>query len=220
MEIFVEAAEMKRKPLRQQRAILLSCIGPLGLQLYRELEKDIKASGKVKFEVEGQESKTEAVHTCEDILNAIGEYYAPYRNITQERYAFFTTIQGTRDVDVFVRELKEEAAECDFCAACKDSLIKDVLLIGMSDGSLRRKLLDEPRLTLSEAVLRCRSAQIMQGVNAAIQNEDMNRAVRRGVFSRRAVALSAVDFFSKKYLRLGALRCLCGELTRHCVVDK
>ena len=72
--------------------------------------------------VEGQEAKTEteAVHTCEDILNAIGEYHAPYRNTTQERYAFFTTIQGTRDVDVFVRELKEKAAECNFCPLAEE----------------------------------------------------------------------------------------------------
>ena len=113
-EIFSEAAGLHKKPLSQQRAILLSCIGPLGLELYRELEHEIPMTGEIKSEGVGTPAK---LHTCNDILAAIEKYYAPYRNTTQERYSFFTATQGALDIDSYVRLLKEKAKQCEFCSS-------------------------------------------------------------------------------------------------------
>lgn len=109
-EIFFEAADREKKPLRQQRAILLTCIGFVGLELYRKLEAEIERTGTVK--IEG--SEPEKIHTCADILDAFANYYAPYRNTTQVGYTFFTSSQGSHDIDTFVQDLKEKAGDCGF----------------------------------------------------------------------------------------------------------
>lgn len=67
-EIFSEAAKLHKKPMRQQRAILLTRIGPLGLELYRELEQDIFKVGTIKGETNEQDAK---IHWCDDILRTI-----------------------------------------------------------------------------------------------------------------------------------------------------
>ena len=65
------------------------------------------------------------------------------------------TVQEGRSIDVFVTDLRRRAAYCDF-GAIKESLIRDQIVVGISDPKLRERLLRETDLTLEKAVKLCR----------------------------------------------------------------
>ena len=51
----------------------------------------------------------------------------------------------------FVTELKRLSGDCEF-GTVKDSLIKDVVIIGVLEDSLRERMLREPDIELTKAV--------------------------------------------------------------------
>ena len=69
------------------------------------------------------------------ILNALGTYCVRRKNRTYERYVFRMTTQEDRTIDVFVTDLRRRAEHCDF-GVLKDSLIRDQIVVGISDPKL------------------------------------------------------------------------------------
>jgi len=45
--------------------------------------------------------------------------------------------------DAFLSDLLELAKTCEFCVVCQDSLIRDRIIIGLRDGDIIDKLLEE-----------------------------------------------------------------------------
>lgn len=93
--------------------------------------------------------------TVQGILTALETYCVPRKYTTYERYVFRTTVQEDRSFDVFVTDLRRRAEYCDF-GGIKDSLIRDQIVVGISDLKLRERLLRETDLTLEKAIKLCR----------------------------------------------------------------
>ena len=53
--------------------------------------------------------------------------------------------------DEFMIQLKKLSIDCEF-GGLKNSLIKDIVVIGVTDDSLRERILREPNLTLERAI--------------------------------------------------------------------
>ena len=86
------------------------------------------------------------------ILEKFDEYCSPRKNLTFLRYIFFTYRQKEGEsFDDFVTQLKKLSADREF-GEFKDSLIRDVIIIGVSDNRLRERLLREPSLSLDNAI--------------------------------------------------------------------
>ncbi|UYV63024.1 AREL1 [Cordylochernes scorpioides] len=74
----------------------------------------------------------------------IEDYCDPLKNTTYERYVFFTTSQNVGEgIESYVMELKKKKNEL------AESLIKDRLICGMLDDTLRERLLKERDLNLA-----------------------------------------------------------------------
>ena len=68
------------------------------------------------------------------------------------RYKFFLYKQSEGQCfDNFVAELKKLSKECEF-SNLQNSLIRDMIVIGITDNHLRQRLLREPHLTLGSAL--------------------------------------------------------------------
>ena len=93
--------------------------------------------------------------TVAGILTALETYCVPRKNTIYERYRFRTTVQEGRSIAVFVTDLRRRVTYCDF-GAIKESLIRDQIVVGISDPKLRERLLRETDLTLEKAVKLCR----------------------------------------------------------------
>ncbi|KAK0133292.1 hypothetical protein N1851_031206 [Merluccius polli] len=129
------------------------------------------------------------------ILDALGEYFKPAKNVIYERYKFGCCKRETDEpIDSFLTRLREGAASCEY-RGLKDEMIRDRLVLGVASENTRRRLLRERELTLSAAVEKCRLAELTEkrmktmespqvqtdSVNAADkQNERRKTQDRRG----------------------------------------
>ena len=116
--------------------VLLTCIGQKDREIYETFN----------FDNTGDEMKLASV------FERFSEYCNPRKNITILRHKFFTYRQHEgQNFHDFVTELKKLSSECEF-ETLHDSLIKDMIVCGTNDNSLRKRLLRECELTLPKAI--------------------------------------------------------------------
>ena len=75
----------------------------------------------------------------------------PQTNITMERHIFFTRNQRQREtVEAYVSDLRNKVKTCRF-GDLRDELVKDRLVTGIHNDSIRKILLRNSELTLTKA---------------------------------------------------------------------
>ena len=85
------------------------------------------------------------------VIEKFDAYFIPRKNITYERYMFNTRKQKhNENVDEFITALKTLVDNCEF-GLLEESLIKDMLVLGVNDNKLRENMLLDPELTLNKA---------------------------------------------------------------------
>nr|CAB3265819.1 COS41.3 [Phallusia mammillata] len=136
--LYLTAVGYDGKAAKVKTSMLLHVLGEQGQTIHSTF----------KFE-EGQEMHFETV------VNAFESYCCPRKNITSERYRFFSRNQNDGErIDVFITDLKKLSKSCDFGELC-DSLIRDKIIIGIKCVQLRQSLLREEELTLEKAIKMC-----------------------------------------------------------------
>ena len=136
LTLYITAAEKDKKSDLVKSSILLTCIGKKGQEIYNTFSFD-NVDDNMKFNI---------------IIEKFDEYCSPRKNITFQRYKFFTCRQKEgQSFDQFVTELKKLSQDCEFGELC-NSLIRDVIIMGLLDNKLRERLLREPDLTLEKAI--------------------------------------------------------------------
>lgn len=94
------------------------------------------------------------------IIEAFDRYCIGEVNVTYERYNFFCRSQEPGEsFDSYVGELRTLIKSCDF-GVIEDSLLKDRLVMGITDDSTRRRLLQIRKLDLNQAIDVCKSSEI------------------------------------------------------------
>lgn len=79
------------------------------------------------------------------------DYCEPRKNITYLRHVFFTRVQGPNEtIDAYVSDLKNKAKDCEF-AQLTDDLIKDCVVCGINNDTVRARLLRETDLNLAKS---------------------------------------------------------------------
>ena len=143
LDFYLTATEKDQKDNKVKSSILLTCIGPQGREIYNTFtfEED---GDKMKFDV---------------LLKKFDEHCLPKKNVTLVRHKFFTYKQREgQSFHEFVIQLKRLSSDCEF-GDLKDSLIRDTIIIGIRDERLRERMLREPDLDLSKALLLGNSAE-------------------------------------------------------------
>ncbi|UYV64511.1 hypothetical protein LAZ67_3001054 [Cordylochernes scorpioides] len=135
-EIFAIAVNLESMPLVRQRAILEHIAGEKTVMIYKT------------FHI----SEKDTYPSLKEMLDMLTSHFKPFKNTIQRRNAFFTCVQMERQgIMEFVTELKHLAQECEF-ENLTESLIRDRLIIGILDREVKRKLLEDPQLTLPRAI--------------------------------------------------------------------
>lgn len=121
------------------------------------------------------------------VLKKFNDYFMPDKNVMYERHKFFLREQKPGEkVDSYVTELRDLSATCDF-GDLTDSLIKDRIILGIKDLSIKDRLLRTKDLTLSKALEICITAQIsksqLEGIcsnsHSSVLDVDRVRMVRK-----------------------------------------
>ena len=143
LEFYILATESEEKPERVKSSIPLTCIGSKGREIYDT------------FNFENDEDKI----TLSVIITKFDEYCTPRKNLTYLRHKFFTYRQKEgQSFDDFVTQLKKLASNCEF-SILTESLIRDIIVVGILDNRLRERMLRDTELTLEKAVSMGHSAE-------------------------------------------------------------
>lgn len=106
------------------------------------------------------------------------EYCEPRKNSTYLRHIFFTRAQGPNEtIDAYVTDLKNKAKDCEFGLLTED-LIKDRIVCGVNNDTVRARLLRETDLNLAKAVDICRANKVTQS-HMKVLHEEAEVAVNK-----------------------------------------
>ena len=137
------ATEKDKKEIKVKSSIILSCIEPQGREIYNT------------FTFSQEEENFDYIVIAQKFEN----FCIPRQNITLLRYKFLTYKQKEgQSFDKFMTQLKKLSSDSEF-GELKHSLIKDIVVIGVTDDSLRERMLREPNLTLERAITLGQSAE-------------------------------------------------------------
>ena len=78
--------------------------------------------------------------------------------------------ESHESIDVYATAMRALAATCEF-GALKDEMIRDHLVYGITENSVQRKLLQEPKLSLENCLDICRSAEAPSAHSKAISGQ-------------------------------------------------
>uniref|UniRef100_A0A8D8UHX6 CCHC-type domain-containing protein n=1 Tax=Cacopsylla melanoneura TaxID=428564 RepID=A0A8D8UHX6_9HEMI len=96
----------------------------------------------------------------EDVINKFNDHFVPKKNLTYVRHKFFTRSQQEGEsIDNYVSVLNKMSYDCEFDKLRKD-LVKDILVVGITNIHLKERLLREDNLDLDKAVSICKTAEI------------------------------------------------------------
>lgn len=139
---YATATELTSKDKKIQVATLLTVMGKECHTIYKNLPMT-------------EDERKEPT----EILKKLTEHFEPSKNTTYERFIFNSCVQGSDSFDIFVSKLRQLAASCVY-GELQDELIRDRIVTGITDNSLRARLLREKDLTLEKAISLCRSSEI------------------------------------------------------------
>lgn len=138
-ENYLVASEIGKKDEKVQVAQLIHYIGAEGIRIYNTftLAEDDK-------------------NKLEKVLQCFESHFLPKKNLSYERFKFFTRKQGENEpMEHFITDLKNLALTCEL-QDLKDSLIKNLIICGLTNEDLRVKLLDEDdKLDLDSTIQTC-----------------------------------------------------------------
>ena len=128
------------------------------------------------------------------IIEAIEKFAKGIVNETLERHTFNNRIQEDGEkFDEFLTDLKILSRNCNFCENCHNSLIRDRIVAGVNDDTLKQKLLARDSLTLEKAENMCRAHEkAKEGV------DQINDQKEKGVNAIQKRFRSSSDTFKAK----------------------
>ena len=130
-------ARLERFDEKFKTAMFLSVIGEDALEMFDGMDFTPETDRRILSKVVGKFEEF-----------CIGE-----TNETYERFIFNRRDQEENEsIDQYVTVLRKLVQTCNFCSCLHDSLIRDRLVLGIRDESIRKKLLQEKKLSLSRAI--------------------------------------------------------------------
>ena len=130
-------------PTAVQVALFLHCLDDDALRIYNGFTFDTEENNRTVDEIV---TKFEAF--------AVGEV-----NITYERFLFNNRAQKDKEPFVqFLSDTRRLIKTCDYCANCVDSVLKDILVLGIYNKETQRDLLKARDLTLKSCIDICNAA--------------------------------------------------------------
>ena len=180
-------------------ALFLHCLGADALRVYNGLP----------FTTE--EDKT----NLSKIMEKLDEFAIGEVNETYERYIFNSRNQESDEsIDVYVAALRKLAQTCNFCKCLHDTLIRDRIVLRVKSKQLRKRLLQERKLTLSKRVDICRSSEATTSQLQAISgtdNEEINKLKQRDSRFNTSQRNKAEKFKAEKFPHRNSKQCkFCG----------
>ena len=177
---YVIVARLTDQPENYRVALFLHAIGHKALKIYNAMNFVAPASRD----------------KLDDILKKFDEYFIGETNETYERYTFNSRNQEAGEtIESYVTVLRTLAQTCNFCDCIKDSLLRDRIVLGVTNNQMRKRLLEQRELTLKKCIDICKSIEssssqlkTLGGEKAAAVHKVRKSSSRQKSDSRRKVS--------------------------------
>lgn len=154
-ELYIQAIGAEKKSDEQKIGLFLTVAGPETIEVYNTLEFTDDEKGKYEI-----------------VVKKVGDYCTPRKNETYERYVFRSRMQmASETFEQFVTDLKIKSQSCNF-GVLSESLIKDQIVIGITDKKVKERLLRESDLDLKKAIQICQAAETAKIQLKTIQSQE------------------------------------------------
>lgn len=192
-------------------------------QWYKRFERYLAVSGlssktdKEKIDIllyiMGEESEEVLIQfpivpaTFTQMVKRFEDYFIPRRNVIFERFQFNSRVQKPGEsADSFITSLHHLAEHCEF-SVLKESLIRDRIVVGMLDKKTSERLQLQATLTLAEAVIAAKQAELQAQQSAIIRQETLSGQVN-AVLSKKK--FSQDKHWSSKKKKVPEICSYCG----------
>ena len=92
------------------------------------------------------------IKSLDELQKVIRDHLSPAPIVIAERFVFYNRRQHNNEkVAEFMKELRRLASTCEFHAAYRDDVLRDMFVIGLIDKDTQRKLLGKADLNLATA---------------------------------------------------------------------
>ena len=153
----------------QMQALLLHCAGPDVQDIFMHLQ-DVGTTYKAA-------------------MDALNNHFESKKNVVFERHVFRQAMQGTNESSLtFVTRLRKLASTCEF-----ENEIRDQFIDKCSSNRLRRRLLQEPNVTLENIVEKTQAMELAEMELFAMHPDEMQAGM-----ARLKVTQDKYDFPSNK----------------------
>ena len=158
---YLTATEYSDKSDAIKSSLFLHCIGEEGREVYNTLDFDT-ADDNMKYD---------------KILEKFEAYANPRKNTTFCRYKFFTYRQSDgQPFDKYLTEMKKLCNDCEL-GNLKDSLLTDMLIIGLNNKQIQERLMKEDTITLDKVIKNCQTAELTKQQARFIQKASSSVSV-------------------------------------------
>lgn len=153
-DIYTVASKTIKESEDIQVARFLSCAGDQAIEVFNTLPLNEEQKKKIN-----------------DVIKAFHTYCVPRSNVVYERYLFFSRYQREGEpMEQFFSDITKLAESCEF-ETQKESMIRDRIVIGITDHTVRLQLLKIDDLTLPKAKEICRVAEEAERQAKRMENE-------------------------------------------------
>lgn len=159
-EIYSTAVELDAKQEKIQCAQLLHHMGEQAINIFNSFIFNEEENNKIAI-----------------LKSKFTNYFTPKKNLTYERYKFFTARQGMEKMDQFITQIKNQANQCEL-GELKEHLIKAMVIIGIKDDALRAKLLEKEECTLDKVIECCMQTEASRQQLKAMQDKEGSNYVK------------------------------------------
>ena len=139
------ASRLNKQDKAQRTATLLTCLGSEGLEIVDSFH----------FVDEAKRSD------IDQVMEKLEEFCIGSTNEIYERYVFNKREQAPEEsFDKYLAALRTMSKTCNFGDLhVQESLIRDRIVVGLRDNSVRKRLLQESKLTLKGTIDICKSSE-------------------------------------------------------------
>ncbi|XP_077536748.1 uncharacterized protein LOC144149087 [Haemaphysalis longicornis] len=138
---YATAVQIHKKAPEVQVAKLMTVIGPEVQSIYKTFAR----------------TEEERKHV-EVVKKKFKEYFTPRTNLAYERYRFNKMRQEGESFMEFLTAARLQAKKCKF-GDLTDELLRDRLIVGITNDDVREKLLADPAIDLEKTVHMCKGSE-------------------------------------------------------------
>lgn len=129
-----------------------------------------------------------------DVINQFEKFIIGECNETYERYCFNRRNQEEGEsFELFFADIQRLIKTCNFCNNCRQSLLRDRIVLGVNDSLVQKDLLKVRQLTLEKAIDICRASE-----KASHQNQTLRPEINKIATSK---SRNQDNDDNKKYLK-------------------